>query len=1583
MIYTSGSTGRPKGVVVTHANVVRLFRATEHRFGFGEEDVWTLFHSYAFDFSVWEIWGALLYGGRLVVVPFATSRDPEAFRALLARERVTVLSQTPSAFRQLVRADEAAGAADRLALRWVVFGGEALEPRTLLPWLARHGDGAPRLVNMYGITETTVHVTFRPVTLADAEAGRGSAIGEPLPDLRVYVLDRRAEPVPPGVPGEMYVGGAGVARGYLGRPELTAERFVPDPFSGEPGARLYRSGDRARRRADGELEYLGRADSQVKVRGFRIEPGEIESALLAHTGVREALVLAREDVPGEKRLVAYLVADGPVPLADLRAHLAERLPEHMVPAAFVLLDAFPLTPHGKVDRRALPAPDGARPDEGAGYVAPRTEVEAALAEVWAESLGVERVGVDDNYFALGGDSIRSIQLLARARERGIGFDLTDLFRHQTVAELAREVRGHRAEDGAGREPFALLSEADRALVPEGIEDAYPMTRLQLGMVYHTEENPREATYQNVHSFRLRAPFDEARLRAALRAVAERHSVLRTSFDLARFSEPVQRVHREASFPLVVRDVSRLDRAEQDRAVDEWMTAERTRRFDWSAPPLIRCHAHLRAADEWELGFTEHHSILDGWSVASFLAELFALLFAPAGEAAPVAAPPAAVFRDFVALEREALASPAARDFWARQVEDAVPTVPPSLAEGGSTGSRVAVGTLDGEAAEGVHRFARRAGVPLRTALLAAHLAVLAAEAGTDDVVTGLVSNGRPEGTDGERVLGLFLNTLPFRHRMRGGSWEELARSVFETERSILPFRRFPVAEIQRMRGGEPLFEATFNYVHFHVLDRVAASEGGRFLESRGSGSTSFPLAVSFESGTGSAAVQLFVEHDTARFSAEQAERLVARYLAALRRMAADPASPVAADLPSDAAGEASSGWSDTGRDWPFVPVHEAFAEQAARTPDAVAVSLGTEALTYAELERRSAGLAAALRARGVGPESRVGVCFARSPEMVVAVLAVLRAGAAYVPLDPAYPAERLRWVAEDAGVALALTHAAAAGSVPEGVEAVRVEAGSGAPGSTPLPQPLPHKGGGEHDYDTTEGEDRSVEMALPQDWGRVASPSAPTDASSVSPEHDVVLPSPLVGEGSGVGGTTVSADTLAYVIYTSGSTGRPKGVAVPHGALANHMRWMQEELPLAADDRVLQRTSLGFDASVWEVLAPLLAGARLVLAPPDAQRDPALLLRVLSGEGVTVAQFVPSLLAVLLDEPGWEGCGPLRRVFCGGEALPAGVAARVRERTGAEVVNLYGPTETCIDATWHRFAEGGAGAVVPIGLPVANTRAHVLGEGMRAAPAGVPGELYLGGAQLARGYLGRPDLTAERFVPDPFSGTPGARLYRTGDRVRRLAGGALEYLGRTDHQVKVRGFRVEPGEVESVLREHPAVRDAAVVVREASLAAYLVPAPGAEIPPAAELRGWARERLPEHMVPAALVVLDALPLTASGKLDRRALPAPHLAADEEAYAAPRTPTEERLAGIWGAVLGVERVGVRDDFFDLGGHSLLATQVASRVREAFRVELLVADLFQHLTVEELARRVDELVASGSRVAGGRIGRASRETRRVVK
>jgi amino acid adenylation domain-containing protein len=1541
VIYTSGSTGRPKGVVVTHANVLRLFDATREWFGFGADDVWTLFHSYAFDFSVWEIWGALLHGGRLVVVPFETSRDPEAFRALLGREGVTVLNQTPSAFRQLVRADEAAPA-DDLALRRVVFGGEALEPRSLKPWFDRRGDRSPLLVNMYGITETTVHVTHRPVTAEDAESSPGSVIGEGIPDLSVHLLDRHLEPVPAGVPGEMFVGGGGVARGYLGRPELTAERFVPDPF-GAPGARMYRSGDRARRRAGGGLEYLGRADQQVKVRGFRIEPGEIEAALLDCPGVREALVVAREDEPGSRRLVAYLVADGAdgeVTVDSLRARLAERLPEYMVPAAWVLLEKLPLTPHGKVDRGALPLPDGARPELGAGYAPPRDAVEAALAEVWADTLGLDRVGVHDNYFALGGDSIRSLQVLAKARERGIGFGLQDVFRHQTIAELAPHVRAERRDDTARAEPFSLLAPEDRARVPEGLEDAYPMTRLQLGMIFHTEQHPDRAVYQNVNTFHIRAAFDGARLRSVLDVLARRHGILRTSFDLAGFSEPVQRVHREVEIPLEVADLSGRSAEAQDAEIDGWMEAERLRPFDWREAPLIRFHAHVRGPDAFQLGFAEHHSILDGWSVAALLAELFGLYFA-AGDADGETAAPASTFRDFVALERETLDSPEARRFWAEVLEDAESTVPPSLAPAGESGARGEGAELPAELVDGLTRVARRAGATLKSVLLAAHLRVIGAAAGADDVTVGIVANGRPEGGDGERVLGLFLNTLPLRVRPGRGSWLDLVRAAFDAERRMLPFRRFPVAELQRMNGGAPPFEVLFNFVHFHVMDRVAAEEGERFVRARSTGTTNFPLAVSFAQGVGGGGIQLALEYDAARFSDAQVERLLAGYLAVLGRMAEEPdARHDALDLlPPEERERVLVEWNATAPGRPAdTPVHELFAASAARTPDAPAISFRGTTVTYAELERGANFLAHRLRALGVGPESRVGLLLERSPELVAAMLAVLEAGGAYVPLDPEYPAERVAYMLADSGATVLLTSEHLLGALPEfGGEIVVVDEAPSPPG------PLSPASGRKGENDGSE------------------------NADALSHSRTFAL----------------SHSQLAYLIYTSGSTGTPKGVAVPHGALAAQIAWMQRAFPLDAADRVLQRTPFSFDASVWEIWAPLAAGATLVMAEPGEHREPARLARLMAAGRVTVAQFVPTLLGALLEEE-LSACTAVRRVFAGGEALPAELAARAGAALGAEVVNLYGPTEVCINATSHVFAADG-GAAVPIGRPVDHVRAYVLDRDGEPVSVGVPGELYLGGVQVARGYLGRPGTTAGSFVPDGLSGEAGARLYRTGDRVRWLPGGVLEFLGRVDQQVKLRGFRIEPGEVEAVLRGHPGVADAVVDVRgdgagERRLVAWLVPSGGGAAPDAAELRGWMRGRLPEHMVPSAFAALEALPLTPSGKTDRRALPDPERASAGDAYVAPRTPTEERLAAAWADVLRAGRVGVRDSFFDLGGHSLLATQVVSRVRASFGVELLVADLFLNPTVESLARRVDGLLAAGA--PADAVGNITRQARRGV-
>jgi amino acid adenylation domain-containing protein len=1520
VIYTSGSTGRPKGVVVTHANVLRLFGATDPWFGFGADDVWTFFHSYAFDFSVWEIWGALLYGGRLVVVPFAVSRDPAAFRGLLAREGVTVLNQTPSAFRQLVHADrEAEGA---LALRWVVFGGEALEPRSLAPWYDRHGDRRPRLVNMYGITETTVHVTFRALSRADAEAG-GSMIGEPIPDLGVYLLDGGMEPVPPGVPGEIFVGGAGPARGYLGRPALTAERFVPDPFAGVPGARMYRSGDRARGRADGDNEYLGRADMQVKVRGFRIEPGEIEAALAAHPGVREAVVLAREDEPGVRRLVAYVVPSGGDEGAapeTLRAALAERLPDYMVPAAFVRLDAIPLTPHGKVDRRALPAPDG-RGLAGAEYAAPRGPVEEALAAAWAEALGVERVGAHDNYFALGGDSMRAIRLLALARARGVPFSLAELFRHQTVAELAAGASPGAAADGgagAGAAPFSLLAPDDRAGVPGGVVDAYPMTRLQLGMLFHSEQSPDHAVYHNVQAYRVHAPFDEARLRGVLAALAERHPVLRTSFDLAGFSEPVQLVHGRVALPLAVTSLDGVPAQAVDAELRAWFAAERAAAFDWRTAPLIRFHVHTLGPDLFRLGFTEHHAILDGWSVAGLLADLFAL-YADEGAANDPA--PASVLPDFVALEREVLASAEAGAFWAGVLEGAEPTVPAALGIAGGEGSRLRRGSVPAGVSAALAASARREGLPLKSLLLAAHLRVLSAAAGTDDVTTGVVVNGRPEGGQGERALGLFLNTIPCRLRLSGGSWLELARDVFAWERTVLPYRRYPVAELQRMRGGQPPFASLFNFIHFHnaapalralrVEREVSAS-----ARLSGVGGTSFPFGVSFEAVGDD--LLLFMEYDAARYSDAEADAVFDRYLAAVEAIAADPRGRSGAcDLMSPAERARVAGWGAAEPRAAAATLHGLVADRAARTPGAVAVEQGGRTLTFAGLERGAARLARVLRGRGVGPEARVGICCSRSPEMVVAWLAVLRAGGAVVPLDPSHPAARTSFILGDAGVRLLLTDASTAGVETGGaVAALRVD------------------------------------EALRDAEGGGAEERAPA---------------------AGPAGA-------AYVVYTSGSTGTPKGVVVEHGAAAAHVAAFAGELGLSPADRVLHFAPLGFDVAVEQLFAPLAGGATAVLVEGDPW-TPAEWAERARGLGITVANLPPAYWLEVIAAGGGTALPALRLLIVGADAMPAGAVAGWRNavRSGARLRNAYGPTETVVTATTFQLPEAWpgafAGAVVPIGSPLPGRAARVLDAfGAPAAP-GVPGELYLGGL-LARGYLGQPRLTAERFVPDPFSDRPGARLYRTGDRARWLPSGALEFLGRLDAQVKVRGYRIEPGEIEAALALHPAVREAAVVPRDAGgggrrLAAYLVAAPGADAPPAAELRARLRERLPEYMVPSTFTWLDAFPLTPNGKLDRRALPAPDAPGaerDGDAGVAPRDALELRLARVWEELLGVEQVGVRDDFFALGGHSLAALRLLATVERVTGRRLSMAGLLAAPTVEHLARalRGDALPAAGALV-----------------
>ncbi|SOD02868.1 amino acid adenylation domain-containing protein, partial [bacterium JGI 053] len=1528
VIYTSGSTGRPKGVEVTHANVMRLFDATDGWFGFGADDVWTLFHSCAFDFSVWESWGALLYGGRLVVVPFLTTRSPDDFHRLLVDEGVTVLSQTPSAFRQLAQASLASGVDPcALALRHVVFGGEALDPRWLRPWIDRYGDERPRLVNMYGITETTVHVTYRPITRADLEGG-GSPIGVPIPDLALHLLDAHLEPVPPCVPGELCVGGAGVARGYLGRPELTAQRFVRDPFSADPAARLYRSGDRARRRADGELEYLGRADQQVKVRGFRVETGEVEAALAAHPAVADAAVALHGGAAGDGRLVAYVVAAAgtAAPAAgELRAHLAASLPEHMLPAAFVALEALPLTANGKLDRRALPAPGAV--ESGEAYAPPRTPVEAALAAAWSEVLGVERVGIDDNYFALGGDSIRTVRVVARARARGVAVTLPQLFQLQTIRLLAGAADASAAlapgECAEPLAPFALVADEVRRRLPAGVEDAYPPTQLQLGMLYHSELDPGSVRYHNVAGYRLETAWDEEALRAAVRHVSRRHPVLRTSFELGAYPEPLQLVHAEAGVPLGVDDLRHLPPEAQEAALDAWMREEMERPFDRSVAPLARFHAHRLEDGAFRFSLTEHHAVLDGWSTASLLTELFRHYVALrdgtqdlTGEA------PRLGFGDFVALERRALASEETRGWWARALDGAETTFlprgdAPRAVETRGAASHAA--ELSAGASEALKRLAARAGVPLKSVLLAAHLRVLALLGGREQVLTGLVANGRPEAADGERILGLFLNTVPLVARVEGGSWLELVRAAFAAEREMLPHRRFPLAQAQRLAGRAPLVDVAFNYIHFHVYDDLLATGGIAFQGAKFLQETEFSLVTNFYTDLHGGRVRFRLDYDPAAMGAAEAAVLAGRYARALAAMAEDAGAPIAAtDLLSAAerAGLLARGTGDEVAG-AAPTLATLFAAQAERTPHALALVAGAERLDYAALRRRADRLARRLRAAGVGRACVVGVCAPRSAELAVGVLGTLGSGGVYLPLDAAYPPERLAYLLADSGARVVVTTTALADRLPAGPALVLLDADDGAP----LPE--------------------LMEEVRPED--------------------------------------------AAYLIYTSGSTGAPKGVAVRHGEAAAHCAAAVEAFGLSANDVVLHFASASFDVSLEQLLPPFAVGARVVLRG-DEVPTPAELAALLRREGVTVVNPPTAYWHQLVADPASRAAMKQARLVIGGGDVmhPDALRAWDEAEGSARLLNAYGPTEAVITAAAFEVPAGFRGERVPVGRPFPGRRLYVTGAAGELLPAGVPGELCIGGPLLARGYLGRPRATAQRFVADPFADAPGARMYRTGDRARwvesaevRECGSALddprtpalphsrtsvlEFLGRLDGQVKVRGYRIELGEVEAALRAHPDVADAVAAVREEEpgrtvLAAYAVPRAGAALS-AAGLRAFLARRLPAHAVPTAFAVLDALPLTPNGKVDRAALPAAGGVAGEAAYAAPRTPAEELLASLWAEALGAAQVGIHDDFFALGGHSLLATRLVARVRELFRVELPLRALFDAPTVAALAERVE--------------------------
>ena len=1494
VIYTSGSTGHPKGVVVQHRNVTRLVTMTSGWIDAGPADVWTLFHSCAFDFSVWEMWGALTTGGRLVIVPYLVARSTAEFRDLLAAEQITVLSQTPAAFYQLT---DSWGDGTGLAVRYVIFGGEALDCARAARW-ARAVRDAPVLVNMYGITETTVHVTGHVVDITGQ--GPASVIGTPIPDLRVSVLDENMQPVPPGVAGEMYVAGAGLARGYLGRAGLTAERFVACP-AGTAGERMYRTGDLARWNTAGELEYLGRTDDQVKVRGFRIEPGEIEAVLAAQPGVAQAAVVVREDRSGDQRLAGYVVPAAGTVLdpAALRDAAGQVLPGYMVPAAIVVLPVLPLTVNGKLDRRALPPPEYAA---GGGRV-PATPAERALCQVFAQVLGLDRVGAEDSFFDLGGHSLLATRLVSRIR-RVLGAELPvrAVFEHPTPALLAGLLEG--AE--AARPP----------LVPVPRPGRLPLSFAQQRLWFLEQLHGPGTAYNLPFAWRLTGELGETALAAALDDVVARHEALRTVFGVED-GEPYQRIipAGEAEVPVTVAAASHAD-------LGGLVEAAARHEFDLATELPVRAWLFTVSPDEHVLVLLMHHIAGDGWSVQVLMSDLGTAYAARQDGHAPGWPDLPVQYADYALWQRDLLGGDqdpgsvvsGQVEYWREQLaglpdELALPSDRARLAEPPQRGGVIRWQLADANLHSALAGLAREHQATIFMVLHAGLAALLSRMGAGTDIPLGAPVAGRTDEALDD-LVGFFVNTLVLRADLSGDlGFGELLGRVRETvlaaqARQDVPFERLvEVLNPVRSPARHPLFQVMIADEEVGGADwqlpglRITA-------EPVPDVAAKFDLTLAFRQdrdvdGT-LAGISASFEYAADLFDPVTIEALAARLTRLLAQAVQDPARPVSdLDLLTAAERQELAHYNDTARDIPAATVPELFEAQAARTPDAPAVIADDEHLSYAELNTRANRLARYLIALGAGPEQLVAVAIPRSADMVVAILAVLKAGAAFVPVDPDYPPDRIAYMLADARPVTVLTTALAGRDLPGGTPQVAVD-------------------------------DSAVVTAVSGlSGGNLAAAERPARLRPGSP---------------------------AYVIYTSGSTGRPKGVVVEHRSVANYLAAAVDGYRGAGRGALLH-SPVSFDLTVTALFGPLMSGGAVMVAGLEG------LERAGAAAWFGLVKVTPSHLPFLGRVAGWAADGDL---VIGGEALQGGVLREIRERyPRVTVVNEYGPTEATVGCAQFTVPPGDelpAGAV-PVGRPFPNTRVLVLDERLGLVPPGVAGELYLAGVQLARGYLGRPGLTAERFVACPFGG-PGERMYRTGDLARWTAAGELEYLGRTDDQVKVRGFRIELGEVEAALAAQPGVAQATVAVREhhpgdRRLAGYVVPAPGAVLDPAV-LRAAAAKVLPEYMVPAAVLVLAAMPLTGSGKLDRRALPTPEYAAG--GGRAPATAAEQALCEVFAQVLGLNQVGAEDSFFDLGGHSLLAMRLVSRIRTVLGAELPVRAVFEHPTPAGLAAVLDGAAAA---------------------
>ena len=1499
VIYTSGSTGLPKGVEVRHRGVVRLLFGVDY-VQLDRAQTIVQLAPLSFDAATFEVWGALLHGGKCVLFPEKVP-SPGELEELLKKYQVTTLWLTAALFNLVINEEPQALS----GVKQLLVGGEALSVPHVRKGLAELP--GTEIINGYGPTESTTFTCCYRIPRELDEGLSSIPIGRPIGNTQVYILDPYLNPVPIGVAGELHVGGDGLARGYLNLSELTAEKFVKHPFSNDPHARLYKTGDRARYLPDGNIEFLGRIDNQVKLRGYRIELGEIETVLNQNPAIRDAVVTLREDSPGDKRLIAHVVThqQSSPTNNELKNYLREKLPEYMVPSAFLFLESLPLTPNGKVDRKALPGPDHSRPELDVAFAIPATPVEEILANIWAEILKLDTVGIHDNFFHLGGHSLIATQIVSRINQSfQIDFPLRKLFESPTIAGLAERI-----DQSLGQQqvPTLLIPAVPRAKDP-------PLSFAQQRLWFLDQYEPNSSVYNIPSALRLKGSLDIAALEQSLNEIVRRHESLRTTF-AAVDGEPLQLIAPALRMSVPITDLTHHSASDREHEAQRLATEQAREPFDLSQGPLLRVLLLCLGQDDHVLVLSMHHIVSDGWSRGVFYHELSMLYQAyTQGNPSPLSELPIQ-YADFAVWQRQWLQGEVLEDqlsYWKKQLAGApallqLPTDRPRPAVQSYRGAVQSI-ELSQELTQGLQALSARQGVTLFMTLLAVFQTLLYRYTGQNDIVVGspIANRNRAEI---EGLIGFFVNTLVMRTDLSGNpTFKELLTRVRETALGAythqdLPFEKL-VEELhpQRSLSQSPLVQVLF--VMQNTPDIAATLDGLRVVAMPIDAETA-KFDLTFSLAESSEGLKGFWKYSTELFDKTTIDTMIGHFHVLLQAIAADPDRRIGELLllSEEERRRLLVEWNDTARDYPKDKcIHKLFEEQAERSPDAIAVVFEDQRLTYEQLNRQANQLARHLMDLGVGPEVLVGIYLERSQEMAIALLGVLKAGGAYVPLDPSYPNDRLAVMLEDSHLAVVLTDKKYSGR-----------------------------------------------------FGHAAMVCLERDRAKIARRNDTNFEA------------KVSAKNLAYVVYTSGSTGKPKGVAVEHQSLVNYTWEIVRRLKPASNNSFAMVQPLTVDSCITMIFPSLISGSVLHVVSRERALSADELGDYLQRESIDFLKIAPSHLGALQQAGSPPQLMPRRCLIIGGEGSRWEWARSLQTLApNCTVLNHYGPTETTVGVLIYPMRPADSNQEhplgTPLGRPIANTQAYVLDGSLRPVPVGVTGELYIGGDSLARGYLNQPKLTRERFIADPFSEDPAARLYKTGDVVRYLSDGNIEFLGRIDDQIKIRGFRVEPAEVEAVLLKHPQVAQAVVAPGDTTeaqtLIAYVVPAADRQ-PSLSDLRDFVKTKLPEYMVPSNFLLLDALPRTAHGKVDRKSLPPLDRSrrAPEASDVVRRKATEELLASIWTELLNLDEVGIQDNFFDLGGHSLLAMQLISRIRDVFRIELSLRSLFEAPTVVGLARRIE--------------------------